>query len=292
MSGQNVEKWQQVADLIAQLGLMGADQPTTAAQVNRMTTQQLLQDPVRAAIYRRGWDDRTADIQRTLQYQPRSTRLPPTTSARPPTISARPPTAPARTPQTAGRWSSRPPAPRPPRLSAPRPRQPRPAAPTAAEVAAVRVPNPVTIQEPAPVPGPSGAPVISTVKERTEAQLERNRKKFRKLKEKMKARGDVASQQHRLAKHPRPESDPEAPSQPPPEPSTSTAMEVDIPATEGETPEEPVATTSQAQPSQVTRPEAPSEDDWLAASGLLLDGLPEMEDDKPFCTPIGSPNQS
>ncbi|KAF0705733.1 vegetative cell wall protein gp1-like [Aphis craccivora] len=246
MSGQNGEKWQQVADLIARLGLMGANQPTTAAQVNRMTTQQLLQDPVRAAIYRRGWDDRTADIQRTLQYQPRSTRLPPTTLARPPT-------APARTPQTAGQRSSQPPAPRPPRLSVP-----RPAAPTAVEVVAVRVHSPVTIQEPAPVPGPSGAPVISTVKERTEAQLERNRKKFRKLREKMKARGDAASQQHRLAKHPRPESNPESASQPAPEPSTSTAMEVDIPATEGETPEEPVATTSQTQLSQAARREAPS----------------------------------
>ncbi|KAF0701569.1 proteoglycan 4-like, partial [Aphis craccivora] len=106
------------------------------------------------------------------------------------------------------------------------------------------------------------------------------------------AKGNAASQQHRLAKHPRPDSNPEAASQPPPEPSTSTAMEVNTPATEGETPEEPVATTSQAQQSQAARPEAPSEDDWLTASGLLLDGLLEMEYDKPFFTPIGSPDQS
>ncbi|KAL5245938.1 hypothetical protein ACI65C_013346 [Semiaphis heraclei] len=121
MSG---DKWQQVADLIARLGLVDVDQPTTAAQVNRMTTHQLLQDPVRAAIYRRGWDDRTADIQRTLQLQPRSTRVPPTTMSRPPTTPARPPQRDAQ---------------RSPKLPAPRSSQrttPRPAAQTVAEVAA------------------------------------------------------------------------------------------------------------------------------------------------------------
>ncbi|KAL5245867.1 hypothetical protein ACI65C_013275 [Semiaphis heraclei] len=109
MSG---EKRQQVADLIARLGLVDADQPTTAAQVNRMITHQLLQDPVRAAIYRWGWDDRTADIQRTLQLQPRSTRVPPTTTSRPPTTPARPP-------QRATQRSPQLPAPRPPQLLTP-----------------------------------------------------------------------------------------------------------------------------------------------------------------------------
>lgn len=59
------DKWRQVADLIGQLGLVpGAqDQSQTAAQVVRMTTRHLLQDPVRAAIYNRGSADRTADIE-------------------------------------------------------------------------------------------------------------------------------------------------------------------------------------------------------------------------------------
>lgn len=68
-------------------------------------------------------------------------------------------------------------------------------------------------------------------------------------------------------------------------------MEVDAPATKGETPEEPAATTNQAQLAQVARPETPSEDAWLEAPGLSLDGLPEMEYDKPFFTPVGSPNR-
>ncbi|KAF0750180.1 vegetative cell wall protein gp1-like [Aphis craccivora] len=35
-----------------------------------MTTRHLLQDPVRAAIYNRGWVDRTTDIERRLRPQP------------------------------------------------------------------------------------------------------------------------------------------------------------------------------------------------------------------------------
>lgn len=284
MSSQNAEKWQQVADLIARLGLVDTDQPTTAAQVSRMTTRRLLQDPVRAAIYRRGWDDRTADIQRTLQLQPRSTRAPPTTS----------PTTPARQPQMAIQRPPQLPAPRPPQLPAPRPSQrttPRPAAQMAAKVVAGRSTNPETSRGPTPVPGTSGTTVIPTVKVRTEAQQARQRKKFLKLKEKRQARELTASQQHRLAKQPVPESDPEAACQPPSEPTQSTAMEVDAPATKGETPEEPAATTNQAQLAQVARPETPSEDAWLEAPGLSLDGLPEMEYDKPFFTPVGSPNR-
>ncbi|KAL4084263.1 hypothetical protein QTP88_028088 [Uroleucon formosanum] len=65
------EKWQRVADLIFQLGLVpnDQDQPRTAAQVAMMTTRHLLQDPVRAAIYNRGWADRTTDIERRLRPQ-------------------------------------------------------------------------------------------------------------------------------------------------------------------------------------------------------------------------------
>lgn len=254
---QNGEKWQQVADLIARLGLVDADQPTTAAQVNQMTTRQLLQDPVRAAIYNRGWGDRTADIQRTLQLQPRSTRRPPTTPARPPTTTARPP-------QTATQAAAKPPG--------------------------GRRTNPGTSRGPTPRQSSPGTSVIPTVKVRTEAQQARQRKKFQKLKEKKQARERQASQQHRLAKQPAPESNPEAANQPPSEPTPSTAMEVDTPATKGETPEEPAATTSQAQLSQDTQPETTSEDVWLAAPGLSLDGLPEIEYDRPFFTPVASPN--
>ncbi|KAF0692139.1 proteoglycan 4-like, partial [Aphis craccivora] len=76
-SQQQAEKWQRVADLIAQLGLVPSDQdqPRTAAQVARMTTRHLLQDPVRAAIYIRGWADRTTDIERWLQPQPTATAV-------------------------------------------------------------------------------------------------------------------------------------------------------------------------------------------------------------------------
>jgi len=45
MSGQtNDDKWQQVAHLIARLGLASnpEDQPLTASQVDRMTTRHLL----------------------------------------------------------------------------------------------------------------------------------------------------------------------------------------------------------------------------------------------------------
>jgi len=276
MSGQNGEKWQQVADLIARLGLVDANQPTTAAQVNRMTTRQLLQDPVRAAIYRRGWDDRTADIQRTLQLQPRYTRVLPATSTRPLTTPTRPP-------QTAIQRSSQLPAPKPSQ-----PTTPRPATQTAAKVVVVRSTNPGTSREPASVSSTSGTTVIPTVKVRMEAQQARY---FQRLKEKRQARQLTASQQHQLAKQLVPEPDPEVASQPPPEPALATAMEVDAPATKGETPEELTATTSQTQRSQAARQGTPSKNAWLAAPGLSLDGLLETEYDKSFFTPIGSPNR-
>uniref|UniRef100_A0A2S2NN56 Uncharacterized protein n=1 Tax=Schizaphis graminum TaxID=13262 RepID=A0A2S2NN56_SCHGA len=240
-----------------------------------MTTRHLLQDPVRAAIYRRGWDDRTADIQRTLQQQPRSTRVQSTTSS-----------TPARPPRVTTQRPSQQPTPRPSQTTTP-----RAATQTAATVVAVRVADPGTSRGPTSVPGTSGTTVKSTTKVRTEAQRARQRKKFQKLKEKRQARELTASQQHRLAKQPVPESDPEVASPPPSETTSSSAMEVDEPTTKGETPEEPAATTNQAQQNQAARPETPSEDAWLAAPGSLLDGLPEMEYDKPFFTPAGSPNQ-
>jgi len=44
MSGQNADKWQQVADLISRLGLAPRDQdvPRIVAAVNRMSTRHLL----------------------------------------------------------------------------------------------------------------------------------------------------------------------------------------------------------------------------------------------------------
>ncbi|KAF0765557.1 Uncharacterized protein FWK35_00020505 [Aphis craccivora] len=42
------------------------DGPQTTAQVEHMSTTQLLQDPARAAIYRRGWEDRTLQQQPTV----------------------------------------------------------------------------------------------------------------------------------------------------------------------------------------------------------------------------------
>ncbi|XP_060873956.1 proteoglycan 4-like [Metopolophium dirhodum] len=93
MTGQQQEKWQQVAELIQRLGLVsgGQDEPRTAAQVARMTTRQLLQDPVRAAIYNRGWADRTTDIQRRLRpHRPPSTSTP---GSRTPSLTRPPPPA-------------------------------------------------------------------------------------------------------------------------------------------------------------------------------------------------------
>uniref|UniRef100_A0A2S2NK11 Uncharacterized protein n=1 Tax=Schizaphis graminum TaxID=13262 RepID=A0A2S2NK11_SCHGA len=45
-------------------------------QVDRMSTDQILQNPLWAAIYRRGWADRSVDIQRS---QDETTNLDPTT---------------------------------------------------------------------------------------------------------------------------------------------------------------------------------------------------------------------
>jgi len=98
MTGQQQEEWQQVADLIQRLGLVssGQDEQRTATQVARMTTRQLLQDPLRAAIYKRGWVDRTADIQRRLRPQ-RPTSTP---SSRTPSLTKPPPPATTPAPTT------------------------------------------------------------------------------------------------------------------------------------------------------------------------------------------------
>jgi len=69
MTRQGDDRWEPVAALITRLGLVNTDMPTTAAQVRRMPLRQLLQDPVQAAIYNRGWDDRTTDVERRLRLQ-------------------------------------------------------------------------------------------------------------------------------------------------------------------------------------------------------------------------------
>jgi len=129
-------------------------------------------------------------------------------------------------------------------------------------------------REPPSVPGQSGAPPTPAIKIKTEAQLARNKRKFLQLKEKRKARELMASQKYRLAKHPAPTSEPEAASQPPSESIPLVAIEMDIPATKGGKPEEPVPTTNQAQPTPTTDLATVAEDAWLAAPRLSLEQLP------------------
>jgi len=140
------------------------------------------------------------------------------------------------------------------------------------------------------------------VKVRTEAQQARIKRKYQRMKEKRleRERHGVrrhgiaqASEQHRLAKRLNATSDPDAVSCPQATPIHPAAMEVDQPAAKGETPEDQVQSTSQAQPHQTAYVEPNSEDAWLAAPGLLLDGLPEIETVYPqlFYTQTGPPNQ-
>lgn len=253
MSGgqRQSDKWQQVAELIARLGLVpnDHDQPHTAAQVARMTTRHLLQDPVRAAIYNRGWTDRTTDIERRLRPQP---------SALP----------------SSSRNSSQ--------SGPPRQQRAQPA----------RAPAPLPPREPSPAPGPARVTPTPVVKGRTEAQQARNKRKFQKLKEKRQARERNASQQQRLAKLPAPVSEPGAASTPPTQPTQPTAMEVDAPAAEGHSPKELRASTSQVQQDQASTVESTAVDAWLAAPGLSLEELPEVQyDNKSFFTPVGSPDR-
>ena len=252
----NASKWQRVADLIAELGLVsGQPEPIrTAAQVDRMSTRQLLQDPVRARIYYRGWADRTADIQRSLRNQPPNKPTP----------------SPSRKPA-----GNKAPVQKP---------IPPPASKTTGERSSV------TSREPAPVPGPSRTAPTPVVRVRTEAQQARLKRKFQQLKEKRKARECNVSQQSRLAKLPKPYSDLEAASGPPPEPTPSGAMEVDQPAPKGTEPEEQAPATSQDRPCPGS--EDFLEDIWLAAPGPSLEGPPEVVfDNKSFFTPVGSPNR-
>ncbi|CAI6372726.1 unnamed protein product [Macrosiphum euphorbiae] len=246
---QQQVKWQQLADLIQRLGLVSSDQdePRKAAQVARMSTRQLLQDPMRAAIYNRGWADRTADIQRRLRPQ-------------------RPPSAPSsRTPSL-----TRPPTP----ATTPGPPTPGPATPA-----------PVTPAEPTSVPRSTGVHPAPTVRVRTEAQQAQNRRKFQQLKEKRKARESEASQRHRLAKQPAPTSDPEAACVPQTDHTPPVAMEVDKPAPEDRKSEEPGTSTNQTPPNQSGTPDGITEADWLVA----FEGMPEMEYDPAYYTPVGSP---
>jgi hypothetical protein len=67
-------------------------------------------------------------------------------------------------------------------------------------------------------------------------------------------------------------------------------MEMDQPVPKSEKLEEQVPSTSQERPSQDANSETPSEDAWLAASGLLLEGMPEMIYNNPFFTLAMSPN--
>ncbi|XP_008181610.1 vegetative cell wall protein gp1-like [Acyrthosiphon pisum] len=242
MTGQQQEKLQQVADFIQLLGLVsgGQDEPRTATQVARMTTRQLLQDPVRAAIYNRGWADRTADIQRRLRPQrPPSTSTP---SSRIPSLT-RPPTPTRTTAPTT-------PATTTPVSTTPATTTPAPATPA-----------PVKPAEPKPVPRTTRVPPGPAVRVRTEAQQVRNRRKFQQLKEKRKAREAEASQQHRLAKRPTLTSDPEATSAPPTGPTPLEPMEVDKPAPKDGNSKEPEQSTSHTPPNQSPTTDEITEDD-------------------------------
>ncbi|KAF0741735.1 Uncharacterized protein FWK35_00028617 [Aphis craccivora] len=238
--------WQPVADLIRRLELVNDDgAPQTAAQVARMSTAQLLQDPVRVAIYRRGWEDRVASIQRTLQQQPQ-----PSTHRPKPTP---PPTRPQR----------------------PRPRH----SPTGRPQHHVPAPAPIVSGETPPPPA----------RERTEAQQARNRKKFQQLKDKKRAREQSASQNHRLAKQPAPDSSPEAACSGLSIPAPVETIEVDEPAPKSVKLEEMVPSTSREQPNQTEDSRDTAEVDWLAAPGLPLEEYPETVYDNRFYTPVTSP---
>ncbi|XP_060845481.1 uncharacterized protein LOC132925072 [Rhopalosiphum padi] len=93
--------------------------------------------------------------------------------------------------------------------------------------------------------------------------------KFQKLKEKRKIR-----KTRRLST-----------SGPPSRPTPPAAMEVDQSVPKSEKLEEQVPSTSQD-----VNSENPSEDAWLAAPGLSLEGMPEMTYNNPFFTPATSPN--
>ncbi len=236
--------------------------PQTAAQVSRMSTAQLLQDPVRAAIYRRGWEDRAASIQRTLQQQPQ--------------------------PSTYRPQSTQPPS-RPQRL---RPRH-SPTGQPQHQAAASSASRPIFAAPRAPAPAPkvSGENPPPPARERTEAQQARNRKKFQQLKDKKRAREQSASQNHRLAKQPAPDSSPEAACSGLSIPAPLETIEVDEPAPKSVKLEEMVPSTSREQPNQTEDSRDTAEVDWLAAPGLPLEEYPETVYDNRFYTPVTSPRR-
>jgi len=94
------------------------------------------------------------------------------------------------------------------------------------------------------------------------------------------------------AKQPALTSDSEATSTPPPKPTLPVKMEVDTPGTKEKNSEEPEQSTCQAPPNQTTVTEMSSDDAWLEVPGLSFEGLPEMEYERLFFTPVGSPNRT
>ena len=259
MARQGDVRWEPVAALISQLGLVHSDMPTTAAQVRRMPLRQLLQDPVRAAIYNRGWDDRTADVERRLRPQ-----------------------------QPATPSSSR-------TNSTTRQHRPQPAGPSTHRVntGVTRAPAPVPPREPAPVPVVVGGSQPTVAEVRTEAQQARIRKKFQKLKEKRLERERQATQAYRLAKRPRLTSNTDTASCPPTEPTPPEAMEVDQLATKDETSKDQGDPTNQAQPRQASDEEQTSYDAWLNEQGKWLEELQGGGTvyPQPFFTPATSPTR-
>lgn len=152
-----------MANFIAQMELVFGYQngPRTAAQVASMSTQQLLQDPVRAAIYNRGWVDRTVDIQNKLQPKQPVASHPYRTLSLIKLSQPQPPKPAQQTPS-------------------------RPMLTTAAiTVSGLGLSTP---RDPAMVTGTSGVRPTTGKKVRTEAQQARNRRKFRQLKEKRLAK--------------------------------------------------------------------------------------------------------
>jgi hypothetical protein len=102
----------------------------------------------------------------------------------------------------------------------------------------------------------------------------------------------MASEQHRLAKQPAPNSNPEATAKPLSEPTPVQLMEVDVPETKGETPNVPTSPITPERLSQAADLESISEDAWLATPGWSLEGPPKTEYEKPFFTPVESPYRS
>jgi len=165
---ERADGWRMVAD---------HDQPQTAVQVACMSTYQILQNPVREAIYRRGWEDQAANFLRMLN-EPRYS------------------------------------APQQPLLPPRQPPQNSPANQSWQQAAAMtmRWPSPTTPIEPVPELNASGAPPKPVVKQMTKQQQARKRRNLMKLKDKIKAKKQLARQQRARQQlgQPAPTADPEA----------------------------------------------------------------------------------